>query len=101
MAIAPPRLLHSIILAHPSASRRLMPRTSKSPAPESTSTHRVPVVSHDYRENPLPYPALKTEQGVFTTPPYSATLKGLWRFKDEESARESAGRLWERFERYR
>jgi hypothetical protein len=77
---------------------------SKSPAPgysTSASTHRVPLVSHDYRNNPVPYPALKTEQGVFTTPPYSATLKGLWRFKDEESARESAGRLWDRFERYR
>jgi hypothetical protein len=72
-----------------------MPRNSK------LSTHRVPFVSHDYRSDPVPYPALKTEQGVFTTLPYSATLKGLWRFKDEKSARVSAGRLWERFERYR
>ena len=47
------------------------------------------------------YRALKTEQGVFTTPPYSGSIKPLWRFKDEASARESAAAIWERFESYR
>jgi hypothetical protein len=51
--------------------------------------------------NPTTYRALKTEQGVFTTPPYSAQLKHLWKFKDEQVARESAESLWERFEGYR
>jgi len=50
---------------------------------------------------PKSYRALKTEQGVFTTPPYSGELKGLWKFKDEDTARQSAESLWERFEGYR
>ena len=50
---------------------------------------------------PKTYRALKTEQGVFTTPPYSGELKGLWKFKDEDTARQSAESLWERFEGYR
>jgi hypothetical protein len=63
--------------------------------------HRVPLVTHDYRADSNPFPALKTEQGVFTTPPYSAEIKGLWRFKDEATARESAEAIWARFEEYR
>lgn len=50
---------------------------------------------------PKTYRALKTEQGVFTTPPYSGELKGLWKFKDEDTARQSAESLWERFEGYK
>ncbi len=50
---------------------------------------------------PFPYPALKTEQGVFTTPPYSGEIKGFWRFKDEQAARESSGEIWGLFEKYR
>lgn len=57
----------------------------------------MPVVSHDYRQDPSPFPALKTEQGVFTTPPYSADIKGSWRFKDEVTAKESAVAIWEKF----
>lgn len=51
--------------------------------------------------NPRTYRALKTEQGVFTTPPYSGDLKGLWKFKDAEAARESSAALWERFVMFR
>lgn len=49
---------------------------------------------------PTTYRALKTEQGVFTTPPYSANLKDLWKFKDAPTASRSAEALWERFEGY-
>jgi hypothetical protein len=66
----------------------------------SASHHKVPLVTHDYRADPRPYPALKTEQGVFTTPPYSGEIKGLWRFKDEASSRESAEAIWAKFTAY-
>jgi hypothetical protein len=38
---------------------------------------------------------------VFTTPPYSAEIKGLWRFKDDAAARESAEAIWQKFGGYR
>jgi hypothetical protein len=44
-----------------------------------------------------PYPARRTEQGVFTTPPYSERIKPYWRFKDEASAKLSAEKIWELF----
>ncbi|ORY27188.1 hypothetical protein BCR39DRAFT_448156, partial [Naematelia encephala] len=47
------------------------------------------------------YKALKTEQGVFTTPPYSAAIKPLWRFADEAAAIKSSEAIWERFIEYR
>jgi hypothetical protein len=50
---------------------------------------------------PTSYKALKTEQGVFTTPPYSANLKNLWKFKDADTASKSSEALWEKFEGYR
>jgi hypothetical protein len=50
---------------------------------------------------PTTYKALKTEQGVFTTPPYSANLKDLWKFKDADTAAKSSEALWERFKGYR
>lgn len=65
------------------------------------ATHRVPSVEHDYRADPAPYPALKTEQGVFTTPPYSAEIKPLWRFKDEDAAKHSAEEIWRLWEGYK
>ena len=68
---------------------------------DKADVHRVPLVTHDYRADPRPFPALKTEQGVFTTPPYSAEIKGLWRFKDEAAARESAESIWQKFGGYR
>lgn len=47
------------------------------------------------------YRALKTEQGVFTTPVYSAAIKPHWRIKDEATARRSAQAIWGLFESYR
>jgi hypothetical protein len=71
-----------------------MPKAPPTPASASSS-------SSSSKLDPTTYRALKTEQGVFTTPPYSAQLKHLWKFKNEEIARESAESLWKRFEGYR
>lgn len=73
-------------------------KRARSSPPE---THRVPSATHDYRTDPAPYPALKTEQGVFTTPPYSAEIKPLWRFKDENAATQSAEEIWRLWEGYK
>jgi hypothetical protein len=50
---------------------------------------------------PQTYKALRNEVGVFTTPPYSDDIKGLWRFKDEESARTSSEEIWGKFLEYK
>jgi hypothetical protein len=70
------------------------------PKAPPTSTSNA-IASSSSKLTPKTYRALKTEQGVFTTPPYSGELKGLWKFKDEDTARQSAESLWERFEVYR
>jgi len=69
--------------------------------PKAPPTSNAIASSSSSKLNPRTYRALKTEQGVFTTPPYSGELKGLWKFKDEDTARQSAESLWERFEGYR
>lgn len=74
---------------------RYIPKMPK--APPSTSN----AMASSYKLTPKTYRALKTEQGVFTTPPYSGELKGLWKFKDEDTARTSAESLWGRFEGYK
>jgi hypothetical protein len=75
---------------------RLINKMPKAP-PTSTSN----AIASSSKPTPKTYRALKTEQAVFTTPPYSGELKGLWKFKDEDTARQSAESLWERFEVYR
>ena len=77
----------------------LSPLTNKMPKAPLTSTSNA--IASSSKLTPKTYRALKTEQGVFTTPPYSGELKGLWKFKDEDTARQSAESLWERFEGYR
>lgn len=72
-----------------------MPNAPRSTAPSSASSSSAAQLT------PKTYRALKTEQGVFTTPPYSGELKGLWKFKDADTARESSSALWERFESFR
>jgi hypothetical protein len=69
--------------------------------PKAPPTSTSNAVASSSKLTPKTYRALKTEQGVFTTPPYSGELKGLWKFKDEDTARQSAESLWERFEVYR
>jgi len=80
-------------------SKSLFPLIIKMP---KAPTHSNAIASSSSSKlTPKSYRALKTEQGVFTTPPYSGELKGLWKFKDEDTARQSAESLWERFEGYR
>jgi hypothetical protein len=78
---------------------RLINRMPK--APTTSTPNAIASSSSSPKLTPKTYRALKTEQGVFTTPPYSGELKGLWKFKDEDIARQSAESLWERFEVYR
>jgi hypothetical protein len=47
------------------------------------------------------YRALHTEQGVFTTPPYSEAIKDKWRFQDEAIATKSAKAIYAMFEVFR
>jgi hypothetical protein len=50
---------------------------------------------------PETYRALKTEQGVFMTPPYSTDIKQHWKFVDEPAATKSTTVIWDMFEDYR
>lgn len=75
-----------------------MPPGAARRATTSTKSRSPPSIA---LPTPTTYRALKTEQGVFTTPPYSGDLKGLWKFKDADTARESSLALWERFQLYK
>ena len=67
----------------------ILPRCS-SPSPSSSQTF-----------TPSNYRAQRNEVGVFTTPPYSTSIKPFWRYKDESAAKKSAQEIWEIFGRYR
>lgn len=79
---------------------KVSPRTAKiqpkTKSPPSTDRRDI-----DYRQHPDLYRILRGEMNVFKTQPYSNDLKGLWRYKDEPTAKRSAGDLWKRFEEYR
>src|SRR5215208_4081278 len=55
----------------------------------------------DLREHPEEYRIGRGEQGVFHAEPYKGELLPLWRFKDEESARESSEAIYQKFREYR
>jgi len=55
----------------------------------------------DFRQRPDLYRVGRGEQGVLPVQPYKSELLPHWRFRTPEIARESAERLYERFERYR
>src|SRR5215203_4173115 len=55
----------------------------------------------DLREHPEEYRIGRGEQGVFHAEPYKGELLPLWRFKDEEAARESSGAIFQKFCEYR
>jgi hypothetical protein len=81
-------------------------RISPSPPLRSVSPEQKPSTSTDprdidYRRNPELYKILRGEMNVFKTQPYSDELKGLWRFKDEVTARRSSAELYEKFEGFR
>ncbi len=55
----------------------------------------------DLREHPEAYRIGRGEQGVFHAEPYKSELLPLWRFKDVESAAESANAIYGRFLDYK
>lgn len=55
----------------------------------------------DLREHPEEYRIGRGEQGVFHAEPYKGELLPLWKFKDEEVARESSGAIYRKFLEYR
>ena len=55
----------------------------------------------DLREHPEEYRIGRGEQGVFHAEPYKDELLPLWKFKDEESARESSEAIYQKFLEYR
>ncbi len=55
----------------------------------------------DLREHPEEYRIGRGEQGVFHAEPYKGELLPLWKFKDEEAARESSEAIYQKFLEYR
>ena len=55
----------------------------------------------DLRKHPEKYRVGRGEQGVFHAEPYKSELLPLWKFKDEEAARESSGAIYQKFCEYR
>ena len=55
----------------------------------------------DLRKHPEAYRVGRGEQGVFHAEPYKGELLPLWRFKDVESAAESANAIYGRFLDYK
>jgi len=55
----------------------------------------------DLREHPEEYRIGRGEQGVFHAEPYKGELLPLWRFANEEVARESSGAIYGKFLDYR
>jgi hypothetical protein len=67
----------------------------------SASGDDGPEYDTDFREHPDEYEIGRGEEGVFKVEPYKSELLPLWSYKDEESARESAEAIYERYEEYR
>ena len=55
----------------------------------------------DLRKHPEKYRIGRGEQGVFHAEPYKGELRPLWKFKDEEAARESSEAIYRKFCEYR
>jgi Domain of unknown function (DUF4385) len=55
----------------------------------------------DLRKHPEKYRVGRGEQGVFHAEPYKSELLPLWKFKDEEAARESSEAIYQKFCEYR
>ena len=55
----------------------------------------------DLREHPEKYRIGRGEQGVFHAEPYKGELLPLWKFKNEETARESSEAIYQKFLEYR
>ncbi|KAJ9099280.1 hypothetical protein QFC21_004161 [Naganishia friedmannii] len=81
--------------------RSVSPEPSPHATPLKTAVPPTDLRDIDYRQHPELYRILRGEMNVFKTQPYSNDLKGLWRYKDEPTAKKSAADLWKRFEEYR
>ncbi|EOC1289104.1 DUF4385 family protein [Cronobacter muytjensii] len=57
--------------------------------------------SIDFRAHPERYQVGRGEQGVLLVEPYKSEILPYWRYKDEESARVSAEKIYALFEAYR
>ncbi|WP_144290787.1 DUF4385 domain-containing protein, partial [Cronobacter sakazakii] len=57
--------------------------------------------SIDFREHPERYQVGRGEQGVLLVEPYKSEILPYWRYKDEESAKASAEKIYQLFEEYR
>jgi hypothetical protein len=55
----------------------------------------------DLRKHPERYRIGRGEQGVFHAEPYKGELLPLWKFRDEEAARESSEAIYQKFCEYR
>ena len=55
----------------------------------------------DLRKHPEKYRVGRGEQGVFHAEPYRSELLPLWKFRDEEAARESSEAIYQKFCEYR
>jgi Domain of unknown function (DUF4385) len=55
----------------------------------------------DLRKHPEKYRIGRGEQGVFHAEPYKSELLPLWKYRDEEAARESSEAIYQKFCAYR
>ncbi|CCJ70925.1 Putative cytoplasmic protein [Cronobacter condimenti 1330] len=55
----------------------------------------------DFRAHPERYQVGRGEQGVLLVEPYKSEILPYWRYKDEESAKTSAEKIYQLFEEYR
>ena len=55
----------------------------------------------NFRTHPELYQVGRGEQGVLMVEPYKSEILPLWRFKDPDTARESAEKIYALFENYR
>lgn len=57
--------------------------------------------SIDFRKQPECYQVGRGEQGVLLVEPYKSEILPFWRFRDPDTARESAEKIYQLFENYR
>ena len=54
----------------------------------------------DYSKSPLLYEIGRGQQGVLICEPYKSQLYPIWKFRTEDIARESAGKIFQKFKDY-
>jgi len=69
--------------------------------PVSEFNYQQDFSSIDFRKQPERYQVGRGEQGVLLVEPYKSEILPFWRFRDPETARESAEKIYQLFENYR